>query len=213
MQRWISGRLSLLVVVPGLLLVLSSASPAGAQDPSPTPPLVVPETPSLAEIARLEQMRRKTLKGASKVYTDKDLRRASPGQAAVPGSAAPSASSGSAAPPSSTPVPDAPAPAGGSADSKGKNDEATWKARMKQAREALRQNEVFAEALQTRINALTSDFVARDDPAQRAKIGEDRKKALAELDRVKSEIENAKKAIVDIDEDARKANVPPGWIR
>ena len=110
-------------------------------------------------------------------------------------------------------MPDAPAPAGGNADAKGKNDEAAWKARMNQAREALRQNEVFAEALQTRINALTTDFVNRDDPFQRAKVGEDRQKALDELDRVKTEIENGKKAIVEIEEDARKANVPPGWIR
>ena len=36
--------------------------------------------------------------------------------------------------------------------------------------------------MQTRINALTTDFVNRDDPAQRAVIEHDRQKALAELD-------------------------------
>ena len=110
-------------------------------------------------------------------------------------------------------MPDAPAPAGGKAEAKGKDDEAAWKSRMNQAREAVRQNEVFAEALQTRINALTTDFVNRDDPFQRSKIGEDRQKALDELDRVKNEIERGKKAILEIEDDARKANVPPGWIR
>jgi hypothetical protein len=72
---------------------------------------------------------------------------------------------------------------------------------------------VFAEALQTRINSLSSDFVNRDDPFQRAKIGEDRDKALAELSRVKAEIVNANKQIEDIEEEARKAGVPPGWLR
>ena len=43
---------------------------------------------------------------------------------------------------------------------------------------------MFADALQTRINSLTNDFSARDDPYQRARIAEDRQKAMAEMDRV-----------------------------
>ena len=168
------------------------------------PALVVPEPLSLVEIARLEEVRRRTLKSKSKVYTDKDLKRATPGQGTA-GSPSPS--------PAATPVPDAPTPAAGQPESTGKGTEETWKNRMKQVREDLRRNEVFAEALQTRVNALTTDFVGRDDPLQRAKIGEDRQKAVAELDRVKNEIENGKKAILDIEEEARKANVPPGWLR
>ena len=72
---------------------------------------------------------------------------------------------------------------------------------------------MFTQALQSRVNALSNDFVGRDDPYQRAKIGEDRQKALAELDRVKADLEGAKKQISDIEEEARTAGVPPGWIR
>jgi hypothetical protein len=202
MKHWISGPLAVSLMVPGLLF---SAGPAhAAQDPSPVPALVLPEPPSLVEIARQEEARRRTLKVKSKVYTDKDVRRATPGEGTA-GSASP--------PPRSTPVPDAPVPAGGQPDPTGKGSEESWRTRMTQAREDLRRNEVFAEALQTRVNALTSEFVGRDDPMQRAKIGEDRQKAVAELDRVKNEIENGKKAILDIEEEARKANVPPGWLR
>jgi hypothetical protein len=57
------------------------------------------------------------------------------------------------------------------------------------------------------------DFVNRDDPFQRAKIGEDRDKALAELARVKDEIARGKKGVEDIEEEARKSGVPPGWLR
>jgi hypothetical protein len=181
------------------------AWPAQAkQDSSPLPVLVVPEPPSLAEIARLEEARRRTLRGKSKVYSDKDLKRATPDQGTA-GSPPP--------PPSPTPVPDAPAPAGVPSDSSGKGTEESWKNRMKQAREDLRRNEVFSEALQTRVAALTNEFVASSDPLFRTKIGEDRQKAMAELDRVKNEIENGKKAIMDIEDEARKAGVPPGWIR
>ena len=109
------------LVVPVLLFVLASAWPAAAQDESSVvPTLVVPEPPSLAEIARLEQQRRKTLKGSSKVYTDRDLRRASPGQTPATGSPSSSGSAGSTAPPSPTPVPDAPTPTAGGADAKAK---------------------------------------------------------------------------------------------
>ena len=66
-----------------------------------------------------------------------------------------------------------------------------------QLREELRRNEMFGEALQTRINSLTNDFSSRDDPYQRARIAEDRQKAMAEMDRVKGDIELQKKKIAD----------------
>jgi hypothetical protein len=72
---------------------------------------------------------------------------------------------------------------------------------------------MFLEALQSRINALTTDFVNRDDPAQRAVIEQDRKKALTELERVRREIADRTKAIADLEEQARKAGVPAGWLR
>jgi hypothetical protein len=64
-----------------------------------------------------------------------------------------------------------------------------------------------------KINAMTTDFVNRDDPAQKMAIERDRNKALAELDRLKKAILDDKKAITDFEEDARRAGVPPGWLR
>ena len=58
-----------------------------------------------------------------------------------------------------------------------------------------------------------TDFVNRDDPAQRAVLASDRQKAIGELDRLKKQIEADKKAIADLEEEARRANVPPGWLR
>jgi hypothetical protein len=158
------------------------------------------QTPSLVELAQKEQERRKTLKGTStKVYSDKDLPKT--GTPAV-------VSSLPAAVP--TPVPDEKPPEAKPPDQK---EETKWRTRMEQAREAQRRAEMFAEALQSRINALTTDVVNRDDPYQRAKLADDRQKALAELQRVTGEIEQAKKDIVDIEEEGRKAGIPPGWLR
>lgn len=158
------------------------------------------EQPSLADLARQEAARRKALKTPSKVISDKDLRPAPPvSPQAAPGVAP--------AVPTPQEVPAAEAPSGDT------HDEAWWKAKADQLREDLRRSEIFAESLQSRVNALTTDFVSRDDPYQRAKIGEDRQKMLAEMDRVKSDIEKIKKAMTDLEEDARRAAVPPGWIR
>jgi hypothetical protein len=67
--------------------------------------------------------------------------------------------------------------------------------------------------MQTRINALATDFASRDDPAQRSLIAADRQRSLAELDRLKLEIQQHTKAIADTQEEARRAGVPPGWVR
>jgi hypothetical protein len=63
--------------------------------------------------------------------------------------------------------------------------------------------------MQTRINSLNADFVNRDDPAQRAVIERDRQKALAELGRLKQGVLDTKKAIADLEEEARRAGVRP----
>jgi hypothetical protein len=55
--------------------------------------------------------------------------------------------------------------------------------------------------------------VNRDDPAQRAVIERDRQKALAELGRLKTSVLETRKAIADLEEEARRAGVPPGWMR
>jgi hypothetical protein len=166
------------------------------------PALAVAQTPSLAEIARREQERRKATKSSEKVLTNKDLPASAQAAPPVPAPAAPAGTPPTGAAPASEQKP--------ATDEK---DEAWWRERITQAREGLRRSEVFAEALQSRINALSTDFVNRDDPYQRAKIGEDRQKALMELSRVQAEIEGFKKQIEDIEEEARKAGVPPGWLR
>src|SRR6266545_2811361 len=178
------------------VLVLGLAAPICAQ--------------TLGDIAKKEEERRKTVPQAAKVYTNKDL-------APVPPSAAP------------------PAPASGDAkdtakdtkdkdvkdkDSKDKDlakdkepakDKAYWAGRLKALQDQVDRDKTYADALQSRINALTTDFVNRDDPAQRAVVERDRLKNIAELNRLKQAIQDGKKALADFTEEARRAGVPPGW--
>jgi hypothetical protein len=161
----------------------------------------------LADLAKKEEARRKTVKPARKVYTNGDLK--SDGTSAAPASTPATPTPAPAAPaPSSTG--DAAKPEGASTETK---DQAYWSNRVRTARSALDRSRIFADALQSRINALNNDFVNRDDPAQRAQIELERQRATAELERVKREIADHTKAIADIEEEARKAGVPPGWLR
>ena len=160
---------------------------------------------SLGELAKKEEARRKAIKSSGKVLTGESIR-------SVP------------APPSTATAPSPPPPAGAAATASAaaekpkpevdrKAQELAWRQRIQAARDALQRSQMFAEALQSRINGLTADFTSRDDPAQRAVVANDRQKALAELDRVKNDVAQQTKAIADIQEEARRAGVPPGWLR
>jgi hypothetical protein len=185
---------------------------------------------SLADVARKEQERRKAAASvakpdkdkdkdkAKKVYTNDDLGPGGPQPEAAPAEAV----AGQAAPPAQgththqAPADQAPAPAAGAPApaAAGENrDENWWRNRITTARADLQRQTLFLEAIQSRVNALTTDFVNRDDPAQRDQIAVERQKNLTELERVQKDIERLKKQVADIEEEARSAGVPAGWLR
>jgi hypothetical protein len=163
---------------------------------------------SLADVARQEEARRKAVAGSGKVYTNDSLQ-PEPPSSGTPGP--PPATAAAPTPPAQGADASKPAePATGSTAAK---TEADWKKRIADERDALSRAQIFAEALQSRINVLSADFVNVDDPAKRNVVAAERTKALAELDRVKAEIQQHQKAITDIQTEARKAGVPAGWVR
>ena len=162
---------------------------------------------SLGDLSKQEEERQKNIKKPAKVYTNKDL-------------SAPPATSVAPAEPAAPAAPPAPAAAAG--DNKPKDaakddgpakDQKYWSERKKQLDAKLERDKVLADAMQSRINGLSADFAARSDPAQRAQIERDRQRAVAELDGLQKAIKADQKALADFDEEARKASVPPGWIR
>lgn len=166
---------------------------------------------SLADVARAEEARRKALKPPLKVYTNEDLGKG--GEALIPppppgdtSTAKPGAPGTSAAAKSAASKPS------DQTDATGK-DEKYWRARISEARTAVQRSQAFYDALQSQINGLYAQFVAMDDPAQRALIEQKRLSALAEQERVKAEVAKNTKAVADIEDEARRASVPPGWLR
>jgi len=102
---------------------------------------------------------------------------------------------------------------GGDAKDNAVKDQKYWSEKMKALREQLDRDQTFLDAIQNKINSLTTEFVNRDDPAQRTVIEQNRQKALAELARLQKAIVDEKKAITDFEEEARRAGVSPGWLR
>jgi DNA gyrase/topoisomerase IV subunit A len=163
-------------------------------------------TVSLADVARKEEARRKTAKKATKVFTNENLATVDTPISTV--SSAPTVSSNATA---STTEPTIP---GGKVEPPpAKGDQAFWQSRISQARTALTRTQMFFDSLQTKINSLRTDFTNRDNRVEREKIQQDLNTALAELERLKKELDTQQKAITAIEDEARRAGVPSGWLR
>lgn len=168
--------------------------------------------PSLADVARAEEARRKSAKKATRVLTNGSL---SPGDVTTQPSTASTPAGPGNATPGSTPAASTTIPGGKAEpiDKAAMKDQAYWQGRINQARTELSRTQMFAESLQTRINSLRTDFVNRDNRVEREKIQQDLNTSLAELERLKKEIDKGTKAITAIEDEARRANVPAGWLR
>src|SRR5262245_4051118 len=146
---------------------------------------------TLADLAKKEEERRKKIPDPAKVYTNKDL-------APVPESSTPPPPPASASGAASSGAAAAATPAPAKEDDKEKGpvkDQKYWSGRLKTLQDNVSRDEGYAEAMQTRLNSLQTDFVNRDDPAQRAVIEKDRNKVRAELERLKKSVVEQKKAI------------------
>jgi len=160
---------------------------------------------SLGTVAKETEAKRKTVKPSGKVYTNDSLK-SDPRDASTP---------------AATPAPATPSQPDVSADDKAKQDasgkqvkdEAYWRDRIKAERDALARAETFAAALQSQINGLYAEFTACQAPPQCNEVSAKRQKSIAELDRVKKEVAQHTKGIADIQEEARRAGVPAGWVR
>jgi hypothetical protein len=185
------------LILAGLLTCLAAPSGIRAQ--------------SLTDVARAEEARRKAVRAPAKVYTNDDLHpdgTAAP--PAAPAAAAPAPAASTAKPADAATKADAAKP---DSPDVPKKDEKYWKDRITAARDTATHDKVLLDALQSRVNALSTDFVNTSDPAQRAVVEENRKTALNEMDRLTKDLAKQTKAVEDIQEEARKAGVPPGWLR
>ncbi len=168
---------------------------------------------TLADVARAEEARRKAIKRPAKLYTNASLKPAPSSDGLAIGTAPVSVPATPAAQDPATVKPAAAPSTEVAAKAEPARDEAYWRKRIGDARAQRDRNAVYLESLENRINGLWADFTARDDPAQRAVIAQNRQKAIDERDRLQKDQLALDKQIKDIEEEARRANVPAGWLR
>ena len=164
----------------------------------------------LADVARAAEAARKAEadKPSGKVYTNKDLPAA---DRPAPGTEA----SGAPVPNDVTSTPQAapavkPSPPEPSSSERG---EEYWRERMRPLKERLDRDRALAEETRRRADALMQSAdrcfqigVVCADYTESLRLTEDHKALLADVAR-------DEKAVVALEEEARRAGVPPGWLR
>jgi hypothetical protein len=175
------------------------------------PALVHAQESDLVTASEKEKERRKKSKGTTTTYTDKDL-------PAPTGTEAPKAGTNASASPSPSP------PAAGETRAAPK-DESYWRNRTKGLREGIaaaearvqKAEEDYAASRRPGSQPLPTDVVGPEgglaqlppDPA----FNPAALKLQKELDDANAALAAAQKALLDFEEEARKAGVPAGWLR
>jgi hypothetical protein len=161
---------------------------------------------SLGEVAKKAEVERQVQKAASKVYTDTDLKDLSRPAAAPAAPTATREQSEGDRPDEYRKI--------------ARKDEASWKERMRHAQAALDADRVFLAAatarereLDKRLRRGENDVLYIRGDRLRAEVDGQWQAAVAEVSRLTAAVEVDRQAIVAPQEEARRANVPPGWLR
>jgi hypothetical protein len=169
---------------------------------------------SLADVAAAEARRRKAQTRPTKVYTNDDLT----GTAQEPAEAA-SAVAGAADTAKTATASPAAANGGKPADTAKpeqadeKKTESYWRNRVTTIEQSLARHKVLTDAMQSRINALNVEALSVDDPGRHAMLQSNLTTAVGEMERLKAETDKLNKDLAATREEARRANIPPGWLR
>ena len=195
--------LALPLVAAGLLLATGLLLAAEASGQTP-----------LVDAARRERARRAAIPPEEKarVYTNEDLWNSGGLTIGVvpAGGAAPVSPEPGDAPEA---APDEGQPGAAEPEATAVRDEDYWRTRIATARDAQARAALMAAALQNRSDGLWAQFTAIDDPVQRGIVERQRLEALGALEETRAERDRLDGEIREIEDEARRAGVPPGWLR
>lgn len=167
------------------------------------PPALVaaPLSDDLAALARKEKARRAALTKPAKVYTETDRGEGAPAKPSSPDPAA------SATPARTVAVPESTA-----------GLEASWRTRAQRVREALAAAEKALAQMEKEFVTFRSDLTQvsaaeAQDPLRLQKRDQKIAEMNKQIEAQKAAVSEARKAIVNFEDEARRAGVPAGWLR
>jgi hypothetical protein len=91
--------------------------------------------------------------------------------------------------------------------------ESWWRQRVAAIKAAIAVGEREILALQSEIARLEGQAISRDDPAQQALLRNEGNDARAELEKRHTGVVAARRELEALFEEARRLDVPPGWLR
>lgn len=172
---------------------------------------------NLGEAAAREQKKReeRKKKGATapdgRVYTEEDLR---PGSLSAEPKPSPSAKATPT--PAATPTP-TPAPAADLAAEEAERsaEKASWQARADQVRQDIASADAEVKRLEARVEGLRNDRGASNamDPFRLQTIQAELASATSDLEAARNKAAAARQRQDALEDEARRAGVPPGWLR
>jgi chromosome segregation ATPase len=92
-------------------------------------------------------------------------------------------------------------------------DASYWLNRMRDLQTMLDRLTLQAAALRNRADSLNHEFDWTWDRSRRSSIESERQQLRTELALVKADVAATAKQIFDLEDEARRSNVPPGWLR
>ncbi len=170
---------------------------------------------SLADVARQEQERRKAITQPAKVYTDEDAQKHAPltTAAARPQAEVAAGQEGAAATAAAASGEQTGQASAAAAADAAPADEAGWRARIKTAEDGLARSRRLLEALEQqamRAAILSANAAAAGQPLP---ASADDAARTEEIERLRAEVDKFTATLGKIQDDARRAGVPPGWVR
>jgi hypothetical protein len=94
------------------------------------------------------------------------------------------------------------------------NSEEYWRNRYKEAKDKVAELQAEFDRTQTNLNQMQSSLAATGGSQLPGDAGGDAFRTLmAHRDEVKQQLDDAKAALDGLEDEARKAGVPPGWVR
>jgi hypothetical protein len=179
---------------------------------------VLTRAQSLGEVAKREQEKQEKKKKSGKppatvkTYTEEDLKKARESESGAVTVLPENGNVGSA--PSASDDGES-ASGEGRAAGGGRRNEAYWRGRATRLREAVEEADNKVKELEARITALRNDLNPTNlqDPNRLQTRDRELREAMDSLDATRREAETARKALADLDDEARRAGAMPGWVR
>jgi len=94
-----------------------------------------------------------------------------------------------------------------------RRDESWWRERLSEVRTRITTDDERMSALELEIPRLDGQAISRDDPAQQATLRREANDARSELETLRTRAASTRRELSALLEEARRQDVPPGWLR